>query len=535
MPDDERDPWDVPSDPPALPAPGDAEPAPEDLHAITRDKEEFLAPAPQEPPQEVRPRRSGRGREDLRSKVTYLPDTHRLLPQSPDAERGVLSSFLLMPLEVGGMCAEKYITAEHFFIPSHRDIFTTLMGLWDRNETIDFITLTQVLRDRSMLDQCGGAAFVTELFTFLPTAANAAYYMEILEEKYTLREIIKRCTEYAARGYDAQDEVPRLLNDAEEGILAIREGGRSSKTIRGPKDGVVQAIAKIEELYSSRGIITGLATGFADIDKETDGLHEGEMIVIAARPSMGKTALAMNMADYLAVDLKKPVLVFSLEMSYGQLMQRALCSRARVNLRRVREGFLSERDFPALQRAASEISESKLFIDDTAGLNIQELRAKARRFKRSHGIEAIFIDYLQLLHGVSKRAQENRQQEVSEVSSGLKELAKELNIPVVVLAQLSRKADDRERPVLSDLRESGAIEQDADLVGFLIREEYYATTDEERHESAGKATFYIAKQRNGDIGPIPLTFLKEFTRFETRARERDSEDAEQQSTFFPPT
>lgn len=520
---DEPDPWEVPSDPPALPAPGDTEPAPEDLHAITRDKEEFLAPAPA---QEVRPRRAGRDREDLQRKVTYLPDVHRLLPQSPDAERGVLSSFLLLPREVGGMCAEKYIEGEHFFIPAHRLIYERMMQLWDANKEIDLITLTQDFRDRQMLDQCGGAAFITELYTFLPTAANCAYYIEILEEKFVLREIIKRCTEYAARGYDSQDEVPQLLNDAEEGILAIREGGRTSKTIRGPKDGVVEAVAKIEELYSSRGTITGLATGFADIDKETDGLHGGEMIVIAARPSMGKTALAMNMADYLAVDLKKPVLVFSLEMSYGQLMQRALCSRARVNLRRVREGFLSERDFPALQRAASEIAESKLFIDDTAGLNIQELRAKARRFKRSHGIQAIFIDYLQLLHGTSKRAQENRQQEVSEVSSGLKELAKELDIPIVVLAQLSRKADDRERPVLSDLRESGAIEQDADLVGFLIREEYYATTDEERHESAGKATFYIAKQRNGDIGPIQLTFLKEFTRFETRARDYDGGEPE---------
>lgn len=521
---DEKDPWDVPSDPPALPAPSEPEPEPDpdELHAQTRDLAEREEPIPVARPRE----RAGKGREDLQRKVTYLPDIHRLLPQSPDAERGVLSSFLLLPREVGGMCAEKHITGEHFFIPAHRKIYERLMDLWDANKEIDFITLTQDLRDRQMLDECGGAAFLTDLFTFLPTAANAAYYMEICEEKFTLREVIKGCTEYAARGYDEQDDVPALLDGAETMILAIRDGGRTSKSIRGPKDGVVQAIGKIEELYSSRGIITGLPTGFMDFDKATDGLHAGEMIVIAARPSMGKTAFAMNIADYLAVDLKKPVLVFSLEMSYAQIMQRALCSRARVNLRRVRDGFLSERDFPALQRAASEIADSKLFIDDSSALTIQELRAKARRLKYSHGIQAIFIDYLQLLRGVSKRAQENRQQEVSEISGGLKALAKELDIPVVVLAQLSRKADDRERPVLSDLRESGAIEQDADLVGFMVREEYYATNDDERHAAEGKATLYIAKQRNGDIGPIPLTFLKEFTRFETRAREHDAGEPE---------
>ena len=465
---------------------------------------------------------------DLQRKVTYLPDTHRLLPQSPDAERGVLSSFLLAPREVGGMCAEKQIKQEHFFVPAHADIYATLLELWDVNKPIDFITLTQVLRDRSMLDQCGGAAFVTELFTFLPTAANAAYYIEILQEKFTLREIIKVCTEYAARGYDEQDDVPNLLNDVEQKVFEIAQD-RFKDRAANMKQMVVAAIGAIEELYSRRGAITGLPTGFADLDKMTDGLHGAEMIVIAARPSMGKTALAMNMAEHLAVEHKLPVAVFSLEMSSQQLVQRLLCSRARVNLGRVRDGFLSERDFPALQTAASKLAETKIFIDDTSGLSILELRAKARRLKSQHDIQAIFIDYLQLLRSTSKRAQENRQIEIAEISSGLKALAKELNIPIVVLAQLNRNPESRSgeakgRPRLSDLRESGSIEQDADLVGLLVREEYYADTDEDKKAAEGKATLIIAKQRNGPVGDVALTFLKEFTRFETRAAERDAEE-----------
>jgi replicative DNA helicase len=291
---------------------------------------------------------------------------------------------------------------------------------------------------------------------------------------------------------------------------------------------VVQAIGAIEELYSRRGSITGLSTGFDILDKMTDGLHGAEMIVVAARPSMGKTALAMNIAEHIAIEHKKAIAVFSLEMSSQQLVQRLLCSRARVNLGRVRDGFLSERDFPALQTAASKLAESKIFIDDTSGLTILELRAKARRLKSQHDIQAIFIDYLQLLRSATKRAQDNRQLEIAEISSGLKALAKELNIPVIVLAQLNRNpeqrtGDSRGRPRLSDLRESGSIEQDADLVGLLVREEYYADSDEEKKEVAGKATLIIAKQRNGPVGDVPLTFLKEYTRFENRAEEEGGE------------
>mgnify|MGYP000119328526 CR=1 FL=1 len=465
---------------------------------------------------------------DLHQKVSYLPDIHRLLPQAPDAERGVLGSYLLAPREIGGLCAEKQIKPEHFHLPAHAQIYATLVELWDANKPIDFITLTQLLRDRNQLEQVGGAAYITELFTFLPTAANAVYYADILQEKFTLREIIKVCTEYAARSYDEQDDVPSLLNDVEQKIFGIAQDRFKEKTAS-MKDQVMQAIHAIEELYDRRGAITGLPTGLAELDKMTDGLHKAEMIVIAARPSMGKTALAMNIAEHIALEEGKAIAVFSLEMSTSQLVQRLLCSRARVNLGNVRNGFLTERDFPALTTAAAKLADSKIFIDDTPGLSILELRAKARRLKSQHNIEAIFIDYIQLLRSTSKRAQDNRQLEIAEISSGLKGIAKELDIPVVVLAQLNRNPEQRSgdskgRPRLSDLRESGSIEQDADVVGLLVREEYYAENDEEKEESKGKATLIIAKQRNGPVGDVPMTFLKEFTRFENRAREADAEE-----------
>ena len=290
------------------------------------------------------------------------------------------------------------------------------------------------------------------------------------------------------------------------------------------KDLVMQAIEQIEKVYENRGSVTGLSTGFTEFDHMTSGLHQAEMIVIAARPSMGKTALAMNIAEHVALVEGKPVAVFSLEMSSQQLVQRLLCSRAKVNLQRVRNGFLSERDFPSLTAVASRLATAKLFIDDSPGLSIAELRAKARRLVASHQVQLLVIDYLQLLRSTSRRAQDNRQIEISEISAGIKSLAKELNIPIIVIAQLNRQPDARAkeggRPRLSDLRESGSIEQDADVVGLLVRSEYYETDEEAKQEKAGQAELIIAKQRNGPTGDVPLTFLKEYTRFENRAREQ---------------
>lgn len=449
-------------------------------------------------------------------KRSYTPDPHRLLPQSPDAEKGVLCSCMLAPREVIGLCVEKGIGAEHFSIPAHGTIFSCMVKMWDRNEPVDFMLLTQRLRDEGTLDVSGGAAFVTDLFTLLPTAGNAPYYLEILEEKFLLRSMINVCTEYACRGYDEPEEPLQLLDKAEADIMAIRRLKKTART--NLKAAVIEVMGDLEAAYSGGGKITGLETGFADFDRMTDGLHKENLHIIAARPSHGKTAWLLNVIEHVALEMGKPVGVFSLEMSTKQLVQRLLCSRARINYFRWRDGQATDRDFPALQQAAAQIADAKLFIDDTAGLSIQETRAKARRWRAEHGIELIAGDYLQLFSSTSKRAKDSRQLEVSEVSTTWKWIAKELGIPAVVLAQLDRDVDKKQRrPRLSDLRESGSIEQDADLVAMLWREEMYAENDDERDQLRGLATMAIAKARHGPLGEVPLTYLAEYTRFETRA------------------
>jgi replicative DNA helicase len=445
-------------------------------------------------------------------------DVHRTPPHSVEAEQGVLGSMLISPHDTIAECVEK-INEEYFYVPAHRTIYDVLVDLWNTRQGIDLITFTQVLRDRNLLDSVGGAAFVTNLFTFVPTAANVQYYLEIVRDKYILRQIISASTESVRRAYEEQEEVDSLLDEVEQKIFDVGED-RFKGQMLSMKDHAMQAIETIEKLYERKGSITGISTGFVEFDRMTSGLHPSEMVVIAARPSMGKTALAMNIAEFVAINEKLPVGVFSLEMSSQQLVQRLLCSRARVNLQRVRDGFLGERDFPSLTAAASKLAEAKIFIDDSASLSILELRAKARRLKAQQDVQLLIIDYLQLLRSTSRRAQDNRQLEISEISAGLKALAKELKIPVIVVAQLNRQPEQRTggTPRLSDLRESGSIEQDADLVGLLVRPELYEEDEEARVEKAGEAELIIAKQRNGPVGEIPLTFLKEYTRFETRAR-----------------
>ena len=425
---------------------------------------------------------------------------------------------LISPREIIAECVER-ITEEYFYVPAHQTIYTVLVELWNAGAGIDLITFTQTLRDRNLLETVGGAAFITSLYTFVPTAANVMYYLEIVREKYVLRQIIAACTESVRRAYDEQDEVNNLLDEVEQKVFAVGED-RFKGQMPGMKEQVMGALESIEQLWERRGGITGISTGFSELDRMTNGLHEAEMIVIAARPSMGKTALAMNIAEHVAISSKLPVAVFSLEMSSQQLVQRLLCSRARVNLQKVREGFLAERDFPSLTSAASKLAEAQIYIDDTAGLSILELRAKARRLKAQKDIQLIVIDYLQLLKSTTRRAQDNRQLEISEISSGIKGLAKELKLPIIVLAQLNRQPEARSggKPRLSDLRESGSIEQDADLVGLLVRPEVYEEDEDAKAEKAGEAELIIAKQRNGPVGEVPLTFLKEFTRFEDRAR-----------------
>ena len=461
------------------------------------------------------------GPRDSQSLTSSSQDIHRTPPHSIEAEQGVLGSMLISPREIIAECVEK-INDSYFYVPAHQTIYNVLVELWNAGQAIDLITFTQTLRDRNLLDAVGGASAVTSLFTFVPTAANVGYYLEIVRDKYILRQIIAASTESVRRAYEEQDEVNDLLDEVERKIFAVGEDRFKGQMLT-MKEQVMEAIETIEKLYEHKGGITGISTGFVEFDHMTSGLHPAEMIVIAARPSMGKTAFAMNIAEHVAIHEKLAVAVFSLEMSSQQLIQRLLCSRARVNLKKVRDGFLGEREFSSLTSAASKLAEAKMFVDDSSGLSILELRAKARRLKAQHDIRLIVVDYLQLLRSTSRRGQDNRQIEISEISAGLKGLAKELNIPIIVVAQLNRNPENRTgdskgRPRLSDLRESGSIEQDADLVGLLVREAYYADTDEEKEEAAGNADLIISKQRNGPIGDIPLTFLSEFTRFETRAR-----------------
>jgi replicative DNA helicase len=442
----------------------------------------------------------------------------RGLPHSVEAEQGVIGSMLLAPKEAIDEATEK-VDENYFYVPAHQKIFGEILKLWRRGQGIDLITFTQALRDENLLESVGGAAFVTNLFTFVPAASNVGYYLEIVQEKYILREAIAVCVEGAQRSYDEQDDVEGLISDLEAKILGIRRGVAKSHSTR---ELVMESIERIEASYERKGAVGGLTTGFSELDRTTDGLHKSDMIVIAARPSMGKTAFAMNVADHLAAGLGEPVGIFSLEMSAAQLMDRLIFSRARVNMQKVRDGFLREDDFDRISAAAAKLGDSPIYIDDEV-TPVEILVAKMRRMKREHKIVLAVVDYLQLLRSSAKRPRD-RQEEVSLISSQLKAAAKQLELPVIVLAQLNRGPEHRGgRPRLSDLRESGAIEQDADFVGLLLRPEVYAENEDEKADLEGQAELIIAKQRSGPTGVIHLTFLKEFTRFEDRARKCEGE------------
>ncbi len=453
----------------------------------------------------------------------------RLPPHSPEAEQGVLGCIMISPNDCMGQCIEKFKGgSEAFYDLRNQTIFTILAEMYDKREGIDVITLQQRLKDKQLLEQVGGIPYLSTLPDVVPSAANLSYYLDIVQEKYLLRKMIHTCTDVVGRVYDYEGEVDALMDEVERDILRISEARveERSNTI---KDLVKRAITQIEDFHQRQGMLTGVATGFTDLDKMTSGLHPGEMIVIAARPSMGKTSLAMNIAEHVAIEQKLPVGVFSLEMTSESLVLRMLCSRSRVNLRNVRDGFLAERDFPKLTGAAGKLANAPLFIDDSSGLSILQLRAKARRMAQQYGIKLFVIDYLQLLHSTSRRA-ENRQQEIADISNGVKSLAKELNVPVIVLSQLNRELEREKnrKPRMSDLRESGSIEQDADLIGLLYKP---STGDDEEGSGGGggedhdavAVNLLIAKQRNGPTGDVNLTFLKSFTRFENAAKISDED------------
>ncbi|HEU5124433.1 MAG TPA: replicative DNA helicase [Verrucomicrobiae bacterium] len=464
----------------------------------------------------------------VRRSQSAAPSVDRLPPHSPECEVGVLGCVLLSPNESMPECIEKLKAgAEVFYDLRHQTIFSTLMEMFDKREAIDVITLQQRLKDRQLLEQVGGLSYLASLPDAVPSAANLSYYLDFVFEKFLLRKMIHTCTDVVAKVYDFEGEVDMLMDEVERDILKISEARvvGENDTI---KELVKKAITTIEEYHQRQGMLTGVPTGFTDLDKMTSGLHPGEMVVIAARPSMGKTSLAMNIAEHVAIDQKIPVGVFSLEMTSESLVLRMLCSRSRVNLRNIRDGFLAERDFPKLTGSAGKLANAPLFIDDSSGLSILQLRAKARRMHQQHGIKLFVIDYLQLLHSTARRA-ENRQQEIADISNGIKSLAKELEVPIIVLSQLNREMekDKNRKPRMSDLRESGSIEQDADLIGLLYKPS--SGDDDDNPTNAGETedavavNLLIAKQRNGPTGDVNLTFLRSFTRFENAAKISDDD------------
>ena len=402
------------------------------------------------------------------------------------------------------------LDADDFYRDAHRKIFDALINLSERDEPADLITLTNELRKIDQLDSIGGASYLASLIDSVPTAANIQYYARIVKEKAILRKLIQTSTEIITQSYEDRGDVESFLDEAERSIFEISEK-RVRPSFYPIREIVKESFATIEKLFNKKEAVTGVASGFKELDRMTAGFQPSDLIIIAGRPSMGKTAFCLDIAEYAAIGNKIPVAIFSLEMSKEQLVIRMLCSQANVEGTRLRTGYLNESDWPKLTIAAGNLSESPIYIDDTAALSVLELRAKARRLKSDYGLGMVIVDYLQLMKGRARV--ESRQQEISEISRSLKALAKELNIPVIAVSQLSRKTEERtgNRPQLSDLRESGAIEQDADLILFIYRDEVYNRDPD--NPNRGKAEVIIGKQRNGPIGKIDLAFLDKFTTF----------------------
>jgi replicative DNA helicase len=444
-------------------------------------------------------------------------------PQNLEAEASVLGGILLENEAINRVL--EIITPVDFYRESHRKIFRAMMELADRSEPSDLITLSELLKGKGDLEAVGGSTYLAALADQVPTAANIAHYARIIREKAILRQLINSATEIATRGFEEQGNVDEFLDAAEKVIFDIAE-----KKIKGSfvsvGDMIKDTLKAVERLYERKELVTGVPTGFKDLDKLTAGLQPSELIIVAGRPSMGKTAFALNIASHAALNAGIGVAVFSLEMAREQLVLRMLCSEARVDNSKVRAGYLGERDFPKLANAAGRLHEALIYIDDTPAISVLELRAKTRRLIRDRDkkVGLVVVDYLQLMRGMG--AASNREQEISEISRSLKALAKELRVPVIALSQLNRRVEDRgdRRPMMADLRESGAIEQDADVIAFIYRDEVYNSKSSDK----GVAEIIVAKQRNGPIGTVNLAFLNEYTRFEDLAeREQYYEEAEE--------
>ena len=431
----------------------------------------------------------------------------RLPPQSLEAEASVLGGILLENEALNRVL--EVIREGDFYRESHRTIFSALLELYERSEPADLITLSEVLKKREELEAIGGIEYLNSLVNSVPTAANITYYAKIVKEKSILRKLINRATEIISQGYADSGDVDEFLDRAERSIFEISED-RVRPSFYPIKDIIKSSFKTIEKLYEKRQLITGVPTGFKKLDELTSGLQPSDLIIVAGRPSMGKTAFALNIAQHAAIQGGTPSAIFSLEMAKEQLALRMLCSEAKVDAHRLRGGFLGEADWPKLTRAAGNLSEAPIFIDDTPGLTALEMRAKSRRLKAEKKLGLVIVDYLQLMRG--RAASDNREQEISDISRSLKALAKELTVPVIALSQLNRRVEERgdKRPQLADLRESGAIEQDADVIIFLYREEIYNRSENNK----GKAEIIIGKQRNGPTDKFELAFLDRYTCFE---------------------
>ncbi len=465
---------------------------------------------------------------ELQQGATTVDDVTRALPHALGPEKSLLSSMLQDPQEYIGVAIEEKLTPEHFYLPSHSTLFEFLIQLFESGAAIELVSLVQRLLDRGLLDRVGGPSSLTDIYTYAPSPGHFRSHLQHVKDKFVLRSIIQNSNEAIAQAYDAPDEVAVLLDTVEAKMLAIREGSEknTSPTI---KQSVHEVIEQFQALLAGERGVQGISTGFEELDRKCGGLKPGEMFVVAARPAMGKTSFMMNMVEHICIDQGKASMVFSCEMSAFQLVQRLVFARSKFAMSQLSRGYSPVKgDFQRIQRAALECSNAKLYIDDTPGISINELRAKARRKKRDADIQFIAIDYLQLMKSRTKQAENSREREIAEISAGIKGLAKELGIPICILAQLNRGPEGRTGknigvPRMSDLRESGSIEQDADLVGLLYRTAYYAEDDDAKAEAEGKAELVLAKNRNGETGSIPLTFVADLMRFETGPPAKEQE------------
>ncbi len=439
---------------------------------------------------------------------------HKVPPQNLEAEQSVLGGILLDNMAINSVL--EILVTDDFYSEAHRKIFTAIIELSERSEPNDLITLSSIMRDKKQLEGVGGESYLASLVDAVPSAANISYYSKIVKEKSILRKLIGAATEILNKSYDSSSDIDSVLDESEHTIFEISEN-KVKPSFYPIKEIIKDSFKTIEGLYERKALITGVSTGYKKVDEITSGFQNSELIIIAGRPSMGKTALAINIAQYASIENETPVAIFSLEMSKEQLAFRLLASEARVDSQRLRKGFVGEVDWPKLTTAAGRLSEAPIYIDDTPAISVLEMKAKARRLKAEHGLGLVILDYLQLMRGRGP----SREQEISEISRSLKSLAKELEVPVVALSQLNRQVEARSdrRPQLADLRESGAIEQDADVIMFIYRDEVYNKSED--NPEKGLAEVIIGKQRNGPTGLVRLSFLKEYTRFENLAWEKE--------------